>query len=60
MLKESANKKKTKQQAQKSTENGDSNDIIITIPETLLDLKDDGFILIPVSYNYCTCNVYSS
>ena len=60
MLKESANKKKTKQQAQKSTENGDSNDVIITIPETLLDLKDDGFILIPVSCYYCTCNVYSS
>ena len=55
MLKESANKKKTKQQTQ---ENIDNNDVII-IPESLLDLKDDGFILIPVSCNYCTCDGYS-
>ena len=49
MLKESTKKKKARQLAQKSKDNNDSDDVIITIPETLLDLQDDGFILIPVS-----------
>ena len=49
ILKESTKKKKARQLAQKSKDNNDSDDVIITIPETLLDLKDDGFVLIPVS-----------
>ena len=59
MLKESTKKKKARQLTPKSKDNNDSDDVIITIPETLLDLKDDGFVLIPVSCNYYTCNRYS-
>ena len=30
----------------------EENDNVITIPESLTDLKDDAFVLIPVSFNH--------
>ena len=57
MLKEVDSKKKEKEKAQINKAAEENNDDVgtIEIPDTLKDLKDDAYVLIPVSFSLCIC-----
>ena len=58
MLKDVDSKKKEKEKAPKNKAAEENDDVVtVEIPDTLKDLKDDAYVLIPVSLTYVTASL---